>query len=77
MAYNNADPTPDVQRKRTELMKKSREIIPQIQTKQLRNLIKYLNNSDEGYNYYGYLRDKEKLLSIWAVSYTHLTLPTT
>lgn len=65
VAYNNADPTPDIQRKRAELMKKSREIIPQIQTKLLRNLIKYLNNSDEGYNYYGYLRDKEKLLSIW------------
>ena len=65
VAYNNSDPMPNIQRKRAELMKKSREIIPQIQTKQLQNLIKYLNDSDEGYNYYGYLRDKEQLLSIW------------
>lgn len=65
VAYNSADPLPDIQRKRVQLMKKSREIIPQIQTTQLQNLVKYLNDSDEGYNYYGYLSDREQLLSIW------------
>lgn len=65
VSYNNSDPMPDVQRKRAALMQESRDIIPCIQSKPLQNLIKYLNDSDEGYDYYGYQRDKELLLSIW------------
>ena len=65
VAYNAEYPTLAVKTKREDLMRRSMEQIPQIKSKTRQNLIAYLNHSDEGYNYYGYKRDKAKLLKIW------------
>lgn len=65
VAYNNEYPTAAVRTKRELLMRRSRSAIPQIQNAQLKNLITYLNNSDEGYNFYGYKSDESQLLAIW------------
>ena len=46
-------------------MEKSRQYGNQIINVEKHNLIEYLNDSDEGYNYYGYYKDKEKLFLIW------------
>lgn len=64
-AYNNALPTMEIVFKRNEAIKKSREFIPLIQDEHKKNLISYLNNSDEGYRYYGFFSDYDKLMQIW------------
>ena len=65
VTYNNEYPSEAVRTKRTRLMKQSRDLIPAIQNIQLQNLVLYLNNSDEGYNFYGYKSEETKLLAIW------------
>ena len=46
-------------------MDKSRAYVDKIVDTEKKGLIEYLNFSDEGYNYYGYLKDREKLLNTW------------
>lgn len=65
VAYNADFPSLSVKTKREDLMKRSMAQIPKLKTPKLRNLIAYLNYSDEGYNYYGYKRDEAHLLKIW------------
>jgi len=65
VAYNSEYPTAVVRTKRAQLMERSRAVISQVQNTQLKNLIIYLNNSDEGYNFYGYKSDESQLLAIW------------
>lgn len=65
VSFNTESYKNEIAIKRQFLMKKSREFVKKIVDPQKRGLIEYLNNSDEGYNYYGYEKDKEKLFSIW------------
>ncbi|MDO4302229.1 MAG: restriction endonuclease [Clostridia bacterium] len=65
VSYNNAEPTEEIKNKRKNYMKKSRDNINYIKDVHKRLLIKYLNDSDEGYNYYGYLNMKPELFRIW------------
>lgn len=65
LAYNTESYKTEVQVKRASLMEKSREYISKITNPQKKGLIEYLNFSDEGYNFYGYQKDKEKLFEIW------------
>lgn len=65
ICYNNAILTEEVKQLRKNYMNKSRENIPFIHDAHKRALIEFLNNSDEGYNYYGYRTDKKHLLNIW------------
>ena len=65
IAYNTQSFKKTIARKRKRLMKKSRAYGDEIVDNKKRGLIEYLNNSDEGYNYYGYQKNKEKLLNIW------------
>lgn len=65
IAYNTKSYKKEIELKRQQLMEKSRLYEKKIINSQKRGLIEYLNNSDEGYNYYGYQEDKNKLFSIW------------
>ena len=58
-------PTREVTVKRRALMANSRKFITNIKNPVKKGLIEYLNNSDEGYNYYGYIRDLNRLIAIW------------
>lgn len=64
-AYNNQYPDEAILQKRDRAITKSRSFIPSIQDICKQNLIRYLNNSDEGYRYYGLFSDYNKLISIW------------
>lgn len=64
-AYNNAFPTDEINRKRNEALENSRLLIPKIKNEYKRNLIAYLNDSDDGYRYFGFQTDYEKLMLIW------------
>ena len=65
ISYNTQSYKNEIALKRQNLMNKSRIYGKKIHNPQKSGLIEYLNNSDEGYNYYGYQKDKEKLFSIW------------
>lgn len=65
VAYNNSEPTEEIIQKRNKIMQRSRNYIRLIKNPHKKRLIQYLNDSDEGYNYYGFLKDKDKLFSIW------------
>lgn len=64
-AYNNRYPDKAVMQKRDQAIVKSRSFIPFIRDTGKQNLICYLNDSDEGYRYYGLFSDYNKLISIW------------
>lgn len=64
-AYNNLYPDEAILQKRDRAITKSRSFIPSIHNTSKQNLIRYLNNSDEGYRYYGLFSDYNKLISIW------------
>lgn len=65
ISYNTESYKQEIISKRETLMQKSRDYGEKISDSQKRGLIAYLNDSDEGYNYYGYYKDKDKLFSIW------------
>lgn len=65
ISYNTESYKQEIISKREELMKQSRIYGEKISDPQKRGLIAYLNDSDEGYNDYGYYKDKDKLFSIW------------
>lgn len=65
VSHNTDEPTTFVKNKRKNLMRQSRAFIDKIEDSSKRGLIEYLNNSDEGYNYYGYIADIEPLLKTW------------
>ena len=65
ISYNAESYKNEIALKRNLLMEKSRQYGNQIINVEKHNLIEYLNDSDEGYNYYGYYKDKEKLFLIW------------
>lgn len=65
ISYNTQSYKNEIALERQRLMKKSRTYGKKINNPKKRGLIEYLNNSDEGYNYYGYQKDKETLFSIW------------
>lgn len=58
-------------------LKISKEYVNKIEEENLRNEFTYLNISDEGYFYYCFQKDEEKLLSIWkkCLYYTPNILP--
>lgn len=66
VAYNHIKPSQRVKRIRKKEMDASRAIAGQITNPQLKRLIEYLNDSDEGYNVYGYYKNRDKLLEIWS-----------
>ncbi|MCI9080514.1 MAG: ATP-binding protein [Lachnospiraceae bacterium] len=65
ISYNTQSHKEEIKNKRATLMKKSRMYVKKITDVRKKRLIEYLNNSDEGYNFYGYLKDKEQLFNIW------------
>lgn len=65
VSYNTQSYKEEIINKRAFLMHKSRMYVEKISDVKKKGLIEYLNNSDEGYNYYGYQKDKEQLLNIW------------
>ena len=65
ISYNNRSYEEEIKYKRISLLSKSRAYVKEITDIKKKGLIEYLNFSDEGYNYYGYLKDKEHLLKIW------------
>lgn len=65
-AYNNAFPTEEIKLERNEAIKKSREQILFIQNETKRNLIDYLNNSDDGYRFFGLKTNYNELMQIWS-----------
>lgn len=65
ITYNTQSYKEEIQELRRSLMDKSRAYVDKIVDIEKKGLIEYLNFSDEGYNYYGYLKDREKLLNIW------------
>lgn len=65
ISYNTQSYKKDIHLKRQFLIEKSRSYGKKINNPQKRGLIEYLNDSDEGYNYYGYQKDKDILFSIW------------
>lgn len=65
ISYNTQSYKEEIKSVRISLMKKSRMYVEKIRNPKKRGLIEYLNNSDEGYNFYGYQKDKEQLLNIW------------
>jgi hypothetical protein len=65
ISYNTQSYKSEIKLKRQFLMEKSRTYGEKINDYQKRGLIEYLNNSDEGYNYYGYQKDKDFLFDIW------------
>ena len=64
-SYNNAFPTDEIKSARNEAIKNSRLLIPYIQDESKRTLIAYLNDSDEGYCFYGFTSEYPKLINIW------------
>ena len=64
-SYNNAFPTDEIRNVRNEAIKNSRRLTPYIENASKRALIEYLNNSDEGYCFYGFAAEYSKLLNIW------------
>lgn len=74
VSYNTESYKQEIVFKREKLMQKSRHYGEKISDSQKRGLIDYMNNSDEGYNYYGYYKDKDKLFSIW--DYCIIDIPT-
>lgn len=64
-AYNNHYPNENIIQKRNRAIARSRELISFIQNMHKRNLIAYLNNSDEGYRYYGFFSNYDNLMHIW------------
>lgn len=64
-AYNNCYPDENIMRKRDKAIARSRKLIPFIQDSHKQNLIAYLNNSDEGYRYYGLFSQHHALMDIW------------
>lgn len=65
ISYNTQSYKNEIKLKREFLIEKSRKYGKKINDPQKSGLIEYMNNSDEGYNYYGYQKDKDKLFSIW------------
>lgn len=65
ISYNTQSFKKEIQNIRASLIKKSRAYIERITDSKKKGLIEYLNNSDEGYNFYGYQKDKNKLFEIW------------
>lgn len=65
VSHNIDIPTAFIKSKRKKLITQSRSFIEKIEDSSKRGLIEYLNNSDEGYNYYGYIADIDQLLEIW------------
>lgn len=65
ITYNTQSYKEEIQELRRSLMDKSRAYVDKIVDTEKKGLIEYLNFSDEGYNYYGYLKDREKLLNTW------------
>lgn len=65
VTYNTQSYKNEIAIRRQYLMEQSRTYGDKINDKSKRGLIEYLNNSDEGYNYYGYQKDKDLLFSIW------------
>lgn len=65
VSYNTESYKQEIVSVREKLIHASRDYGKKISDPQKRGLIDYLNNSDEGYNYYGYYKDKDKLFSIW------------
>lgn len=65
VSYNHAEPSDEIKNKRIYYMKESRDNIQYIYDTHKRNLIKYLNDSDEGYNFYGYYKNKDLLFKYW------------
>ena len=65
ISYNTQSFKEEIQDKRKFLMDMSRKYIDKIVDLKKKGLVKYLNDSDEGYNFYGYQSDKKKLLKIW------------
>jgi hypothetical protein len=64
-AYKSAFPTDIVVKERKCAINKSRKFASKIKDEAKKNLITYLNDSDEGYQYYGYYVDRNQLISIW------------
>lgn len=64
-AYNNALPTDEIISERDKAIRNSRLLIPLIKDAHKRNLIEYLNNSDDGYRYYGFQSEYNNLMHIW------------
>lgn len=64
-AYNNTFPTDAITLQRNDAIKNSRELILSIKDKGKRNLVEYLNNSDDGYRYYGFQTEHKKLIEAW------------
>lgn len=71
-AYNNHYPDARIIQKRNKAIVRSRELIVFIQDKYKQNLIAYLNNSDEGYQYYGLYSDYNKLIDVWQKCLTNI-----
>lgn len=65
ITYNTQSYKEEIQELRRSLIDKSRAYVNKIVDIEKKGLIEYLNFSDEGYNYYGYFKDKERLLNIW------------
>lgn len=63
--YGNMIPTEEITIRKEHFLKESRNGILKIKDIQERNLIEYINNSDEGYQYYGYNKDAKLLYQIW------------
>lgn len=57
ITYNTQSYKEEIQELRRSLMDKSRAYVDKIVDIEKKGLIEYLNFSDEGYNYYGYLKD--------------------
>lgn len=72
-SYNNVYPTAEVQFERKEALNKSRLLIPFIQDRTKRNLIDYMNNSDEGYCFFGLYSQYSQLMKIWNRCLTDIT----
>ena len=64
VAYN-ADKSKSAEAKRRRWMAESRKVGKRLKLPENRRVVEYLNDSDEGYGYYGLEKDREKLLGIW------------
>lgn len=63
--YNDAKPSLETALIRAKRMSTSRAFIPLLRDMKQRETLRYLNDSDEGYQYYGYRRDEKRLLELW------------
>ncbi len=64
-AYNNAYPCENVVLIRNNAINKSRILMANIKNSKKQKMICYMNDSDEGYRYYGLFSDYDALMSIW------------